>query len=118
MIGGAVESVDLRARHQANEPAQVEAVVGEVVRKKTERWGGRFAGLQVVHRLDQRTAEQQGPDPVDGRAGEIRVLRVRDPDGQLLAARSLLGQQFLAEGDVWRDDLSLLRLRVLDLVLA
>jgi len=44
--------------------------------------GGGIRGPQVVHRLDEADAEEVGPHPVDDRAGEVGVLRRRQPGGQ------------------------------------
>ena len=45
----------------------------EVVGQQLEGRGQLAGGGQVVHRLDQRPAEEQGPDAVDRRPGEVRV---------------------------------------------
>ena len=68
-------------------------VVGQQVQGRVELAGGG----QVVDRLGQRPAEQQGPDAVDRRAGEVRVPRVGDPGGELLAGLPDVRQQLGAE---------------------
>ena len=76
---------------------QVVAVGGEVVGQQVERRGKLAGGGQVVDRLDQRPAEQQGPDAVDRGAGEVRVRRVDDPGGELLA-RAARGRAAARDG--------------------
>ena len=46
-------------------------IVGELAQGGVELAGGG----QVVDRLGQRAAEQEGPDAIDGRAGEVRIPR-------------------------------------------
>ena len=87
VVGGAVE-----AEHLAS------MAMTRISRRRSKPWAAKSSarisgpagpvppGSQVVHRLDQRPAEHQGPDAVDRGPGEVRVLRVRHPRGQPLAA--------------------------------
>ena len=45
--------------------------------------------LHLVHRLDESVAEELRPEPVDDRAGETSVLRLRDDLGKTLRALGL-----------------------------
>ena len=69
----------------ADQPAQIVAVRGEIVGQQHQRRVAAPRLRQVVHRLDQRPAEQQRPDAVDRGAGEVGVSRVGDPARQPLA---------------------------------
>ncbi len=60
--------------------------------------GTRPFGLQVVDRIEQRPAQQQRPDAVDGGPSEIGILRVRDPGGQSLPAVAIFRHQLGGEG--------------------
>ena len=85
------------------EPLHVELVVDEAVGQVIEerRVAGGVGQVHVVGRVDDPDAEVVGPDPVDERLGEIRVVlapeplhqggpRVVDPgDGDLVAAEDL-----------------------------
>ena len=68
-------------------------IVGEAAQSRMELAGGR----EVVDGLGQRTAQEQGPDAVDGRAAEVGVPPVDHPGGKLFAGISLVGQQLGAK---------------------
>ncbi len=102
----------------ADEATQVEAVRGEVVGQQLQGRGGGRVGLQVIDRLDQRPAEHQRPDAVDGGAGEIRILRIRDPARQTPAPAAVAGQQLAGKRHVGGDGPFDLALAVLHRVLA
>ena len=70
-----VETERLGGGDHADQTMQVIAVGGEVVGERDEGRVDLGGGGQVVDRLDQRAAEQEGPDAVDRRAGEVRVSR-------------------------------------------
>ena len=59
----------------------------KVVGQDVERLG-QIAGWQIVDRLDQRTAEQQRPGPIDRLAGEGAILADASPSWPT-AARSV-----------------------------
>ena len=105
MVGGAVEAEGLGAGDDADQPPQVEAVGGEVVGEDLQRRRDRAVRFEVVDRLDQRPAEQERPDAVDGGAGEVRVLSDASPTRR--AARGGVpsaGQQLRGERHARRHD--------------
>ena len=75
---------------------------GEVGREQLQRRGEVAGRREVVDRLDQGAAEQDGPDAVDGRPGEVRVPGVDDPGGKLLARGARAGHQLGSEGHARR----------------
>ena len=86
---GAVEPEHLGRCDDADQTPQVVAVGDEIVGEHLQGRRQRRARLQVVDRLDQRLAEHQRPDAIDRGPGEVRVLRVRHPGGELVAAAAL-----------------------------
>ena len=76
---------------------QVKAARGEIVGEQAQGGVKLAGGGQVVDRLGQGAAEQEGPDAIDRRAGEVRVPAIHNPGGELLAraarARSKLGAE-------------------------
>ena len=66
---------------------QVVAVAAEVVGQGVEqgRVARRVGGAEVVHRIDDPSAHQVGPDAVDDDFGEVRVLGRGHPVGEGLA---------------------------------
>ena len=68
-------------------------IVGQAAQSRMELAGG----AEVVDRLGQRSAQQEGPDAVDGRAAEVGVPPIDHPGGELFAGVPLVGQQLGAK---------------------
>ena len=85
----AVDAEHLGRGDRADQPVQVVAVGREIVGQRDQGRVELAGGGQVVDRLGQRAAQQQRPDAVDRRAGEVGVPRVDDPGGKLLARAAL-----------------------------
>src|SRR5262245_49525817 len=60
---------------------EVELALDELLDERLIQFGirGRIARAKVINRLDQADAQVMPADAVDHRAGEILVLRIRDP---------------------------------------
>ena len=102
-VGAALSSAeDLGGGDDADQPVQVVAVRGEIVGQPAQSRVELAGGGQVVDRLGQRAAEQEGPDAIDRRAGEVRVPAVDDPGGELLARAARAGST--ARGRTARGD--------------
>ena len=87
----------------ANEPVHVVIVRGKVGGKQVERGMQLTGGRQVVDRLGERAAQEQGPDAIHRGTRKIGVPRVGDPGCKLLARTAGIGLQLGAEGHAGGD---------------
>ena len=90
--------------------------------KSSARMSSGFGTLidaaQVVDRLDERAAEHQGPDAIDGRPRQGGIRRVGEPLGQPNAPVAFGREQLRLERNAGLDDAGLARLAIQELVFA
>src|SRR4051812_32927350 len=83
----ALENVALS--DQANEALQVTALLDEIVGQKLQTCGIGAGERNVIDWLDERLANDERPDAVDGRPSEWLVFRMRHPAGELRASGTM-----------------------------
>ena len=116
-LGGRVETERLGGDNRPDQPPEVEAVAREILGQDRQRGRRLPRAREVVDRLDQRAAEQERPDPVDGRSREVGIAGVRHPARQPLPTRPGLRVHLGQEGDAGLDRRRLALLAVVDLEL-
>ena len=84
---GAGQGVSLGRRDRADQELQVVAVRPELLGQQVEQLGVRRRVVvpHVIDRIDDPGAEEPGPDAIDRRPGEVRVVGRGHPVGQELA---------------------------------
>lgn len=71
----------------ANQVLQIEFVLDEILRQRIEQFGiaGRIRDAHVIHGIDQATAHEMSPIPIDDGTGEERIAWLYHPIHQPLA---------------------------------
>src|SRR6478672_9211478 len=104
-----------RSTDDANQPPQIEIVLGEISRQHVEssRQQRGIAWAKIIDWLDESAAEEQPPHAIDDRLGKIRVVFCRDPLGQFLSPAAERADFLATEQLGPRADVLLVRCQIL-----